>query len=99
MIEIDEVIIDGERYKIEYDDEYADGWRLNRLRIVPSATYLKMKAKKNSPFEKDREAYKEWKRLKQQESKNHRAMVHALLQSVSNINDHDIILKSDDSEE
>ena len=99
MIEIDEVILDGERYKIEYDDQYADGWKLTRLRIVPSTRYIKMKAKKNSPFEKARKAYKKWKGLRDQVAKNHRAMVHALLQSLATINDHDIILKSDDSEE
>jgi|TARA_R100001463_G_scaffold1435_2_gene6441 hypothetical protein len=97
-IKIEELIIDGKKWTIEYSEDYKDGWKLiNHFR--PSIRGLSMASKKNSPIDSHRQEYKAWKAKKKRDSQTRKALVHALLQSVEIINSEDLILKSDDSEE
>jgi len=102
-IKIEELTIDGEKWKIEYSEDYKDGWKLTNHLVwqgnLPSIRGLSMAGKKNSPIDSHRQEYKAWKAKKKRDSQTRKALVHALLQSVEIINSEDLILKSDDSEE
>ena len=101
-IKIEELLIDGKRWKIEYNEDYKDGWKLlGGIGFGPGQNLrnLSMEAKKNSPIDSHKQEYKAWKAKKKRDSQTRKALVHALLQSVEIINSEDLILKSDDSEE
>ena len=91
-IKIEEVIIDGRKWKIDYNDDYRNGWKLTSRRV--SASWAEMNLKKRSPIKSYRDEYKAWQDKRTRASQSRNALVHSLLQSLEIINTPDLILKS-----
>lgn len=98
-VEINEVIIDGIKWNIQYGDEFTNGWKLWKLGSNRSSgKWLAMKAKQASPIKSQRNEAKEYFEEQRKLAKQRIHVVSKLIDAVEVIMGDDILLKSDQEE-
>jgi hypothetical protein len=96
-IEINEVIIDGIKWNLEYGDDLNNGFRLWKPG-AGSAHWALMKAKSNSPLKGQRKEAEEWFAEQRQLSRKRLHLVSKLIEVAETVSADDIILKSEEEE-
>lgn len=96
--EINELIIDGIKWNIEYGDQYNNGWKLWKLGGQSSAKWLAMKAKQVSPLKSDRDEAKGYFEDQRRIAKQRIHLVSKIIDAVELIQQDDAIIKSYEEE-
>lgn len=87
-VELREIYLNGIRWNIAYDDDYANGWRLER-RSAESAIGTVMQGLKYSPLTHQRKQYKEWRAKREADTIKRRATVQKVLDAIAFIETRD----------
>jgi len=96
---VSEVMIDGIKWNVEYDEEYASGFKLWKFGATGgSARWMEMKAKKYSPIKSQREEWKEYIAEHKRKAQTRLVLVQQLVETAKQLSEEDIILKSDEEE-